>query len=375
MTHLQEFLRKHSGKANNIQNAINQLTEKLAIKTKRHSKFPNLVLFKYSMIDSPMANEVVRECRGIILDQSNDWAVVSRPYDKFFNVEEGHAAPINWNFARVMCKLDGSIFPLYNYNNRWHCSTSGMPDAAGQVHGFDFSFKQLFWNTWNKLGYKYPDAEDTDLTFIFEMCSKYNKVVITYEEPRLVLHGVRNRVTGQEFLPEPYCEKYGWECIETFPLTTKEEVLEAVCRLNGLEQEGFVVLDTKTFARVKIKCARYLAYASLKEGFSIRSLLDNVRLNNTEEIISYFTEWKDDFIRVKAAYDNLITECENFYNQIKDIADQKEFALKATTKPYSGVLFALRKGQCTSVREAFVETDIKKLEQMLNIENVQLSNI
>ena len=42
-----------------------------------------------------MDNPIVQQARGIILDEAKDWKVVARPYDKFFNLGEGNAAPID----------------------------------------------------------------------------------------------------------------------------------------------------------------------------------------------------------------------------------------------------------------------------------------
>ena len=55
-----------------------------SIKHRRHRKHPHLVLFKYDQIASDFSQQIVRECRGIVLDESNGWRVVSRAFDKFF---------------------------------------------------------------------------------------------------------------------------------------------------------------------------------------------------------------------------------------------------------------------------------------------------
>lgn len=80
---------------------LDGLTERYAIKATRSIVNSHLVLFKYNQIESPFAEPIVRECRGLILDESEGWCVVSRSFDKFFNHGEGHAAPIDWSSARV----------------------------------------------------------------------------------------------------------------------------------------------------------------------------------------------------------------------------------------------------------------------------------
>src|SRR5271170_7082534 len=98
-----QFIREHG---------LARLCEQFAISAKRHPQFSNLVHLKYSQIDSPMNEPIVRECRGLIVDQADDWRIVAAPYRKFFNHGEVHAAPIDWPTARVYEKLDGSLMYL-----------------------------------------------------------------------------------------------------------------------------------------------------------------------------------------------------------------------------------------------------------------------
>src|SRR3989304_4986341 len=115
-TEVQKFLREYG---------LAKLEEQFSIIARRHSGYNNLVCLKYNMIDSPMSERITQECRGIILDEENDWAIVSRSFDKFFNFGEGHAAKINWDTANVQEKLDGSLMALYHYRDKWHVQSSG----------------------------------------------------------------------------------------------------------------------------------------------------------------------------------------------------------------------------------------------------------
>ena len=91
--------------------SLDELNERFLVKHRRHTDYDNLVLFTYGIgckFDQPFH----RECRGIILDQANNWECVSRPYDKFYNIGEPLAAEIDWNTAVVQEKLDG----CFEYN-------------------------------------------------------------------------------------------------------------------------------------------------------------------------------------------------------------------------------------------------------------------
>jgi hypothetical protein len=54
-----------------------------------------------------MHEPIVRESRGVILDEADDWRVVARAFDKFFNYGESGADEIDWGTARVQEKVDG----------------------------------------------------------------------------------------------------------------------------------------------------------------------------------------------------------------------------------------------------------------------------
>ena len=61
------------------------LTAKYAIKVNRHPTFPNLTLFKYDQIDSPMGEPIVQESRGIILNEADNWNVSLYFKRRYFN--------------------------------------------------------------------------------------------------------------------------------------------------------------------------------------------------------------------------------------------------------------------------------------------------
>ena len=75
------------------------------------------IMLKYSQINSDFSNEIVRECRGLILDEKFNPACV--PFYKFGNYGESYAADIDWNSAVVEEKIDGSLIKVWNYAGKW----------------------------------------------------------------------------------------------------------------------------------------------------------------------------------------------------------------------------------------------------------------
>jgi hypothetical protein len=122
------------------------------------------------------------------------------------------------------------------------------------------------------------------------------------------------------------------------------------------------------FNRVKVKSPAYVALSHTKDSITKRSMLDIIRKNESREFLTYFPEYLQEFLDIKAKYQNYVGVIRAKYERIKDIADQKEFALKASSKTCSGILFGLRSGKFGSIEEGLAETNIKHLEKVLCID-------
>jgi len=380
MLELQKFLR-------NPANKPEDLTAKLGIAVKKHPKYPNLVLFKYSQIESPMADPLVQECRGIILDADKNWAVVSFPYKKFFNHGEGHAAPIDWASAEVLEKADGSLMTLYWYDNQWNVASSGTPDAGGNLYGTAFAFSELFWKVWKELGYQVPEKEHSDVCFMLELCTPYNKQVVQHKTNRIILHGMRNILASfeEENYPEISLDEQdmrgarGWEVIKSYPLGTIDDVLKSLEFIPAIEGEGYVVCDAN-FNRIKIKTPQYVALHHMRDGMGSRRMLEIVRSNESEEFLTYFPEFKSLHTQIKEKYNVLLKQIEDAWEMVKDMplgnnevevkAAKNDFAIRIKDVPFNGILFGLRSGNIESVKHGLREMNIKHLVEALKIKEI-----
>jgi len=341
--------------------SFDELADKYFIDAKRHSTYGNLVLFKYNQIDSPFSEQIVRECRGIILDENADWAVRCMSFQKFFNWGEGHAATIDWNTARVQCKVDGSLSCLWPYNGEWHVSTTGTPDAGGDINGFGITFQKLFWDTFK---YQLPDP-NCGICFFFELTSQLNRIVVRYQEPSLTLLGARNLITLQELTAKEAQQYIPCPIVKEFPLNSFDACIESFKQMNPLEQEGYVIVDSK-FNRVKIKHPGYVLLHHAKDGLmSQKSIVEIARTGEMPEVLIAFPEYKPAFDEAQSRLHNLIAELETEYDAIKDIPEQKAFALQAVKSKCSGALFTLRAKKVHSFKEYFAEMQVDNLMKLL----------
>ena len=95
--------------------------------------------------------------------------------------------------------------------------------------------------------------------------------------------------------------------------------------------------------------------------------------NEGDEFLNYYPEWTKYYQEIKQKYDDLVSKIEGDYNKYKSIAIQKDFALSIKHLPYSGILFALRAGKSQSIKEAIANSHLLKIEQLLDIKNIDFS--
>lgn len=330
------------------------------------------------MIDSPLGNKLVQECRGVILNEDNDWACVSRSFDKFFNYGEGHAASINWDTAVVQEKVDGSICSLYFYDGKWHVATSGTPDAHANVHDTETSFKELFWSTFKKMELPEPHRGTQGTTYIFELTSPYNRIVVRHEGARLTFLGSRvSKGNMIQALPTRNPEYPG---VRSFTLQGFDDIISTFEDMDPLDQEGYVIVDGN-FNRVKVKHPGYVALHHIKGSFSRRRMVEVVaHTNEIDEIVIAFPEWKEVLEETKRRWEDLVQGLEGVYESIKHLEDQKEFAIMAQQTQVPGALFCLRKGgrgkkAVTNVKDYLRQINIKKLVDLLQVGDINIPGI
>lgn len=341
--------------------SLEDLTTLYGIKTKRHSRYHNLVLFKYDQIASPFAERIVRECRGIILDQDDGWRVVSRAFDKFFNHGEGHAAPIDWATARVQEKVDGSLATIYHYDSAWHVATTGTPDASGDVNGFGVTFADLFWRN-----FRCELPRTTWCSFYFELTGPLNRIVVRHPEEGLTILGARNLETQREITVGEAAGALAGEIptVHEFPLQSFEEIAETFARMSPLSQEGYVVVDA-AFNRVKVKHPGYVALHHAKDGLSRKACVQIARSGEGGEVITAFPEYAPLLEEANARLDALVAECEADYERLRHIVDAKAYALEAVKTRGQHALFAVRRKKAESVRAFFRDLRIESLMDLL----------
>lgn len=324
--------------------------------------------FSLSYTQTASPNEVSSECRGLILCTSKfrpltekqielkapigATTILARPFDRFFNVGQPGAARIDLveSSTKIYEKLDGTLVNVYFdiHQQRWHVATRNVPEANTPIYSLQekLTFRQLFERCLQELGVLnsyFPTFDawasllSKDFTYIFELTSPYNRVVVAYPHMGLHLLGIRNNKTGKEvdisifseikFNNIPICPSY------TF--NSMEKLEEFIGSKPATEQEGIVICDS-SFQRVKIKSVAYVYAHRTKSSAesSPRSLLALLITGALDDIIPLL----DNRSKVYAAtlqerFTALTTKYNHIYSSIVETManpeDRKEFACKA----------------------------------------------
>lgn len=297
---------------------------------------------KYNQIESPMAEPIVQQCRGMVVDVEQR-RILAWPYNKFWNHGDTEAVSIDWSTARVQEKLDGSLMILYWRDSAWAVASSGHPTAGGSFGTDERTFREAFWSVVRAQGIN-VDALDKTKTYMLELCAAPNRVVVLHETPRLVLHGARSIESGAELSSEAVDVEgmsAGFELVREFPISSITECLAAAEALDPIQQEGFVVVDGM-YNRVKIKSPRYVILHHLKGESTPRRAIELWQTGDTSELLLHFPEMATAITGIQGQLDDIAQRVANEHDEAKCRSfDRKSYASMAKRYPFSAVMFRM----------------------------------
>jgi len=341
------------------------LKETLAIKSHVHPHLP-ITGFTYNQIDSPKLHPIVREARGIALENGT-WNIVAKAFSRFFNLGEvqEEAKTFDWTDFTCYTKADGTLILLYCYKGEWQVKTRGS--FAGGTVPFPLptnpkqTFSDLFWDTFNKrtransLNSDGLDELNPSYTYVLELCTVQNKVVRTYPDAALFLLSVTNNTTAKEFSDTDVdLMAHQWDVNrpDRHRFHSVEEIKKFLKKKEDDDPsyEGVVVRDSKGL-RYKIKSETYLALHHMCDNGALyrpKRLVPFALKKDPSELLLHFAEAKPylDYVvdKVDVAWVDLVALWEEHHS----IENQKEFALAiAKQSAFISMLFRLRKSTGT----------------------------
>ena len=347
----------------------------------------NLLMLKYSQVDSDFNEVIVRECRGLILNEDTN-EIVSFPFMKFGNVGESYCPEIDWTTARVGTKIDGSLIKIVNVGDNLLISTNGTilaskAPVAEQIGCKYSTFGDIVAEQLDvvleKFGWQKKLQEEglgalweEGYTYMFELCSPWTRVVVPHKENKLYFLGKRNNETFEEtyFTDDPVFSKI-FDTPKVFSLKSIDECLAAT-KAMPWDEEGYVVCDGK-FNRVKVKSPAYCAIHHMKGNgkLSYERGIDIIRSNEISEVVTYFPEFKNHLDglkeKLKQTLSFLDQAWKNYLIMDNKLLSRKDKAIEIQRlfKSFSGIGFALLDHKINSPKEWLETCPSNKLVKLL----------
>ena len=227
-------------------------------------------------------------------------------------------------------KADGSLIKVWYYNGEWKISTNGMIDARDAELACNSNITISEYKTFYDLFIKAVENVGLDFnklnpryTYMFELISPFNRVVVPYTEISLRHIGTRNIDTLEELnidigVPKP--KEYNFKSLD--------ECIKMAQEL-PFSEEGYVVVDAN-WNRIKIKSPAYVAVHHLKNNGVVTKerIIELIRLNEHEEFLNYFPEYTENI-------ENIKIKIEEFIKNMKSSIEKAQNTLFLTRKDFA----------------------------------------
>ncbi len=257
----------------------------------------------YDMILIKNGDQLAEQCRGMVIRPTqfpfhtfgDDWksAVVGEvdilawPMNRFYNHGDVNGAAVDWSDPdlRVYEKLDGTCMIVYwdPLQKRWHAATRSVPEAdlpirKDHMEIGDMTFSELFFRAlrltreamegqaldWEPSDFDQVVHLNKELTYVFELTTPFNRIVVKYDVPRVTLLAARHTASGKELPIESLntLNKVGRP--KTWNLRSPAALEAFVNSADPALLEGAVVCDS-AFRRLKVKNKAWVLSSKAKD--------------------------------------------------------------------------------------------------------------
>lgn len=383
MLHVQNYLR--GGKT------LEDLKAELGIKSRVNEKL-GVVVLNYDQIFSDANNDIVRECRSLILHLGS-WDIASMAFRRFFNLGENRPGmDFDWSDFRAFEKLDGSLISLFHLpGHGWIFSTRSVAGADTPFDDGGETFESLIHRTLEEMGTSFDRVTSfltPGFTYVLELTTPENQVVVQHEGRKLSLLGIRDLTTLEEMDPEFFVGH--WDCkYQPFPLPVAPRhhgfdpraTPEVVEGRNPLEFEGYVLVD-KHYNRIKVKSSAYCLMSSRKDSLakSNAARIELILLEKDDDVMPMLPKFvQDKLADLKARIVALASRIDADYLTVKDIEVQKDFALAVLPMDKVGgcanAMFAIRKGFVPDGISFLRQAQPKSILQMIRVKDEEAEGV
>jgi RNA ligase len=326
--------------------------------------------------NDPVGSAVRRECRGLVFNQ--DGGIISRPYNKFFNVGEKEETQLNkvnlYEPHIVLEKLDGSMIrPIPTPEGFRLATKAGVTDVAMNAEVFIADKPQ--YSSFISAMF------DGGMTPLFEWISRKNRVVVDYPEDNLILTGIRNTTKGVYLLYEnmvELAEHWNIPVVKAVNGLAVQDINLFVKQVREWESDEGVVIRFNSGQMVKIKADDYVLRHKSKDSISQeKNVLECVLGDAVDDLVpllapndvSRLQRFQGAFWRGldEVAYEmaELFIKGNKMYPEKKDFA--VEFVQKKVEPIYAPIMYAMKAGRGS--KEVLIEMIRKSLSSQTKIDN------
>lgn len=320
--------------------SLRDLLEEHGVNARISDRDPCVFTLNYDQIRVVDSDALAAQCRGLVLrayapvteeSEVGSTMVAARPFDRFFNLGQGACAPVDFSDAVFYEKLDGTFCIVYEDGGRWHVATRGTPDADVPIDGRSLTFRGLFelalmdtigvaFETWTA-------RLDRDVTYMFELTSPENQIVVAYPDRRVTLLAARDRVDGVEYDLETVADFIGVPACPSHAVGSKEAAAWVLER-DPAQFEGLVVRDSMG-RRCKVKHPGYLALNHLAFQRSPRAMMRSILAGTDDDAERVLPEYMRPQLRaMREGLGRWFRARDEWFDRAPK-ADRKELAIAA----------------------------------------------
>jgi hypothetical protein len=208
-----------------------------------------------------------------------------------------------------------------------------------------------------------------DYTYCFECVSPYNRLVVPYKNVEIYHIGTRNNIICEELH-----EDIGVQKPKEYKFNSLEDVIKMASEL-PFSEEGYVAVDVN-WNRVKVKSPAYLAAHHLKNNGDVnkKRVLALIMLNDQEEFLCIFPEYKEYFDELEKAFNDYLDEIRKDLIFISDkvFPTKKDYALTVKSMTNPSLMFLIWDGK---VKKEEYEKYIRSMPSDKVIDYLHVKNI
>jgi hypothetical protein len=299
----------------------------------------HIIQLNYNQITAQESDPMARECRALILytypaitetDIVGMTNVVSRSFDRFFNIGQQNTSIDFSKNITIFEKLDGSLINIFNYKGVWKTSTRSVWNGENTINN-TVSFNSLVIKSLEEMGTSFEELTsklDSRFNYSFELLTPLNIVVVSHNNFSLRLIGCREIQSGLE--KDIRSIDIGIPIPKIYDFNSVEDIIIFIEALEDHNFEGFVALtqDNGVFHRVKIKSPKYLiAHRVATLATCNHHLMDMILQNIDDDMIQYLSDYfKEKLFDIKIKFNEYLVRSDKLFHEYKAL-DRKEFAL------------------------------------------------